>query len=96
MGTMPAEDRIMRIVSDTVRDQLAPYPVDVRMSRGTDEDGDAVLNITVIMENEAAPDIGKMLGLAGHIRSHLDEAEGFPMLSFVSKRDAAKMGFEAA
>ncbi len=92
---MLTQDEILRIVSDTVREQLAPCSVDVRMRKGTDEDGDAVLNITVIIETEDFPDRRKMLGLARHIRSNLAGAD-FPLLSFVSKRDAAKMDVEIA
>ncbi len=91
-------DEIRRIVFETVRKQLAPCCVDVRMQNGTDEDGDPVLYITVIIEAGKSPDTGKMLGLARHIRASFtdDTPIGFPLLSFVSRHDASKMDLETA
>ncbi len=90
---------VERIVAAAVHEQLSPSSVQVVLRKGTDHDGDALLNVTVIIASDTpAPDKRKMLGLAGHIRAKLDEAkiDDFPLVSFVSKRDAAKLNFEAA
>ena len=93
-----SEDEVLQVIESTVRDQLAPSEVSVRVSRGIDDDGDNILNVMVIIEAKTAPDRGKMLGLVRHIRSNLQDATsaGFPLVRFISKRDAAKLDFEAA
>jgi len=90
---------VEQIVADTVQEQLSPSAVRVVVRKGIDDDGDPLFNVTIIIDSEKpAPDRRKMLGLVRHIRARLDEAhsDGFPLLSFVSKREAAKLNFEAA
>jgi len=92
------DGEVTRIVADTIKKQLAPCEVGVHVRKSFDEDGDPLLVIMVVIGTECEPDRKKMLGLVRHIRSNLDDATaaGFPLVSFVSKRDAAKMDFEAA
>ena len=95
---MLINDDVSQIIADTVRGQLAPCDVDVRIKHDTDDDGDPLLAVTIIIKTNCAPDKRKMLGLVRHIRNNLNEAAsvGFPLLSFMSEREAAKLGLETA
>lgn len=91
---MLAESRITDIVAATVREQLAPCAVELHVTGGTDEDGDDILNVIVVIQRGCEPDTRRMLGLVRHLRSRLQEAanEAFPIVSFISRRDADKAG----
>ena len=60
-----------------------------------DSDGDPVLRVVVVLEvnKKVALDSRKMVGLVRHIRSKLDSEkfDEFPMVSFVSKKEAGKL-----
>lgn len=70
--------------------------VDVRPD--VDDDGDAVLRVTVVFETSGETlDPGKMVGLVRHLRPELAEngIESFPLVRFIAKADAAKLKFES-
>jgi hypothetical protein len=73
--------------------------VDVLVRRAIGYDGDALLNISIIVDNPLkASDAGKLTGTGRHIRSGLEGIGemAFPVLSFISKKDARGLKGAAA
>jgi len=60
-----------------------------------DSDGDRVLRVIVVLEanGKETLDAKKMVGLVRHLRSTLEakNIDDFPMVSFVSKKEAGKL-----
>ena len=64
-----------------------------------DSDGDKILRIVVILTSDPEKlDKLKLLGFVPTLRPKLEAAmsEGFPVMSFVSERDAGPLNLEAA
>ena len=60
----------------------------------TDDDGDKILRITVVLDAPSATlDRDNLLGFVRHLKPRLAEANfpEFPLLSFVSKNEARKL-----
>jgi hypothetical protein len=99
---MMVPDAVKLAISDVVRDRLSDSEItSINIESGEDSDGEPVLKITIVFESgpgQETPDGHKMVGLARHIRGRLAEINvgEFPLLSFVSVKDAAKMNLEAA
>lgn len=73
----------------------------VRVERTEDFDGDDVLKIYIIFEPTGGNDTldpAKMSGLPRHIISRLQDLDFsmFPLVSYVSKKEAAKLNLAAA
>lgn len=93
-----------RTLEDIVRDLLEErFPgteiIRVVVSADRDSDGDQILRITVVTAAEPRSlDRSQVLGFAGLLKPRLEEAhsDGFPIMSFVSARDAGKLRLEAA
>jgi hypothetical protein len=78
-------------IKKVIMDRLSESVIDsIMMEPGVDSDGDPVINVTVVLKNNASVDVRKSLGLVRHIRSGLQSIEAFPILSFLSKREAGK------
>jgi hypothetical protein len=87
-------------IEQTVRRRLAGARIaHVAVRSDFDNDGDPVFRVTVVFDGEpTAQDAKKMVGLVRHIRGALRgaNAESFPLLSFMSKREASKLKLAAA
>lgn len=72
--------------------------VSVGVERDVDSDGDDVLNVTVVFDAESDLDAARVAGLIRHMRPHLQKhrENGFPIMSFISEKEARKKGVEAA
>lgn len=85
---------------DTVKHQFTVEDwVSVHVADDVDSDGDPVLRVSIVLnEDEDDLDPKKMLGLVRHLRSRLARhgEERFPLVSFFSRGDYAKMKREAA
>lgn len=92
------KEAIRSIVKERFADAKS---LSVKVERAEDFDGEGVLKIYVIFEpNSSAEglDPSKMSGLPRHIISKLEELkfQMFPLVSYVSKKEAAKLNLEAA
>jgi hypothetical protein len=90
---------IVQMIEEVVRQRFADALIhDVRVSQEHDSDGDALFRVTVVFERKGAQllDAHKTAGIARHIRHRLleEDEDAFPIVTFVSKSDAA--GLEAA
>lgn len=94
----------LRKISESIKKLLAArmpgaaiYAVKVEESE--DFDGDPILEITVIFDAASPLQAGKVAGVVRHIRSEiLDQSDrefGYPVMSYISKKDAEKLGIEA-
>ncbi len=102
---MAVFDDVEEAITGVVRAQFSDDQIKtVKIQAGKDSDGDPVLRIFVVFEtkNEASiPDGAKMATLARHIMDHFSgngsvTLEAFPMVSFISSKDWAKLNLEAA
>lgn len=100
VSIMLDDGALERTIGQIIRRHLCTTRVlEVDVKRGQDRDGDPVLRITVVFDGEpTARDATRRVGLVRHIRAGLEgeNAESFPLLSFVSKREAAKLKLAAA
>jgi len=64
--------------------------ISVGVERDVDSDGDDVLNVTVVFDAESDLDAAQVVGLIRHIRPHLHKRgeNGFPIISFISEKEA--------
>jgi hypothetical protein len=71
--------------------------IDIKVKRDVDTDGDEVLDVTVIFEAPADLDPQRVVGLVRHLRPYLQERgeRAFPVMSFVSQKEAKRRGFVA-
>jgi hypothetical protein len=86
-----------RAVRDTVR-KLFPGEVEsVRLTDELDGDGDRILKVTIVLKkNTQLRDRRKMIGLARNLRKKIKDDSVFPLIDFISARDAAKQKRAAA
>lgn len=91
---------VSAIVEAVVRERFSHDSIQsVEVAPDIDDEGDAILRITVVLNGELNPgDKLKILGLVRHIRSELyaNNKNVFPMVDFVSSVDAVKMRREVA
>ena len=71
--------------------------VKVFAERALDSDGDEIIRITVVYEARAPLNATAVAGMVRRLRPRLEEAavEGFPLMSFVAKKEARELGLEA-
>ncbi|HXK53682.1 MAG TPA: hypothetical protein PK405_03270 [Hyphomicrobiales bacterium] len=99
MSAMISESRIEKLISDLVKSRLDGVKIlKVSVERSLDYEDDSVLDVTIIFEAKSDLDAAKVASMVRHLRPKLKEAgeAAFPLMSFVSKNDARKLGFEAA
>jgi hypothetical protein len=86
-------EQIDSIIEAVVRDRFADVQIEsVSINPETDYDGDLVFRVTVVFDSEAGRlDAHKTAGITRHIRHRLlaEKEDAFPILTFMSKRDAA-------
>lgn len=88
------DQNVKRIVEEVVREQFSSDAIrSVRVDMGTDDEGDRVLQVTIIVSKAFQKhDRAKILGLVRHIRSRLEteDSQGFPIVDFVSDAEVRK------
>ncbi len=92
-GTIEAA--IRAVLSERMKDTRI---VSVQAEHDLDSDGDDVLNVTVVIESASKLDASHLSSIVRHVRPKLGEIgeTSFPMMSFVTRSDARKLGLEAA
>ena len=90
---------LTELVEAVIRRQFSDGVIHaVAVKPDVDHDGDAILRVTVVVEKEVKTlDSGKKLGLVRHLRPELAEVgiEDFPIVSYMTKADAAKLNLES-
>ena len=68
--------------------------IDVKVERTLDFEGEEVLEVTVIFEAKSDLDSERVAGLIRHLRPRLEEhgERSFPIMSFVSRKEAERRG----
>ena len=91
---------LRRVVRDVAADRFGAETIEaVAVHGGFDSDGDPVLMVRIVVDTERGHlDPKALSSFIRHLRPKLDEVgEGrFPITSFVSKKEAAEAGAEAA
>lgn len=100
---MAVSEEIRGAITEVVKTSFSDAKISsVRISAGTDSDDDPVLWVYVVFDSKDAKetlDARRMSGLTRHIIKKLVEIESsdaFPLVSFISTKDAKKINFEAA
>jgi len=99
---MMVSDEIQEAIKDTAHDRFSGAQiVSVNVTSAEDSEGDPILKIYVVYDTsdgESTLDGNKMAGLARHVMGRLSKMDfaGFPLISFISRKDAAKFNLEAA
>ena len=64
--------------------------ISVGVERDVDSDGDDILNVTVVFDAECDLDAARVAGLIRHLRPPLHKRgeNGFPIISFISEKEA--------
>jgi len=93
-------EEVEALIDRVVRERFKDVAIQsVAVSKDTDYEDQAVFRVTVIFDKRGPLDAHKTAGIVRHLRhSLLDELQEstFPIVAFVSKSDAARMGTEAA
>jgi len=93
-------ESLNELVGKIVKRQFSEAAIhSVNVKSDVDSDGDAVLRITIVFETSGKTlDRNKMVGLVRHIRSELTnmESDSFPLVSFISKKEAENLRLEPA
>ena len=93
-------DEIQTLIDRVVRERFQDVAIQsVSVARDTDYEDENVFRVTVVFDQKGPLDAQKSAGLVRHLRHALiDELKEstFPIVAFVSKSDAARMGTEAA
>jgi hypothetical protein len=99
---MSVSDEIKEAISEVVRERfVGDLITSVNVSAAEGSDGDPIFKVFVVFESASGKDTldeDKMLGLVRHIMQRLESmnVDEFPLVSFVSKKDAAKLNFATA
>jgi len=97
---MSMTNEVAKLIERIVRDELADVTIEaVKVVEALDFQDERVFKIMVIFDQKEGLDPKKTSGIARHIRNKLMETNDnspFPVLSFVSKADAASIKPEAA
>ena len=90
---MLARETVRDLIDSTVRERLAGTRInDVRVVEGKDDEGDDVIFVTVIYDQKGGLDASKTATIVRHIRHKIsDPTIGFPIITYVSKSDAASL-----
>lgn len=90
--------KLTELVETVVRRQFSDAVIHaVAVKPDVDHDGDAILRVTVVVEDGIERlDPEKVLDTSGNLWSELGEAgiESFPIVSYVTKADAARLNLE--
>ena len=92
----------VEVINEVVKSRLDDAEIaSIKIDLGEDSDGDPVINIFVVVETGKKKEVldgKKMSGVARLLMEKLFEMEvdAFPMLNFISKKDAASLNLEAA
>jgi hypothetical protein len=93
-------DEVQKLFDRVVRERFKDYAIQsVTAVRDTDYEDDDVFRVTVVFDHKGPLDPHKSAGLVRHLRHALMaelQDNTFPIVAFVSKSDAARMGTEAA
>ena len=85
------------IVEKLLKERFPSAAIDcVVVTLDTDDDGDKILRITVVLDAPSATlDRDNLVGFVRHLKPRLAEANvaEFPLLNFVSKNEARKLVF---
>lgn len=87
------------LIEETVRERFPDVKIDsVGVAEGVDFDGGSILRIRIVFDHKGPLDGGKTSGIVRHLRHRLAERgeEAFPIVTFLSRPDAAGMKAEAA
>jgi hypothetical protein len=93
------DDNIVELIERVVREKFSDEAIDtVRVVTGRDYDGDEVFNVTVVYSKNGPLDSHKTSKIVRHVRHKLLEKQqtAFPIFTFRSKSDAARLKPEAA
>ncbi len=97
---MPVTNDIANLIEATVRQELSDSAIQsVRVVEARGHDDDPLLRITVVHDRKGALDPRKTMAITRRIRDQLEAAisgSPFPIVSFISKSDAASLKPEAA
>lgn len=97
---MTLTNSIAHAIETIIRDEFADVRIEqVRVTEELDYQEDRVFKVTVIFDKKGALDPRKTAAIVRHLQRELSakgEQIPFPILSFVSKSDAARIGSEAA
>lgn len=100
LGRMWPMDEIAKLIDRVVRERFKDVAIQrVSVVRDTDYQDDDVFRVTVVFDHKGPLDAQRTAGLVRHLRhSLIDELkeDTFPIVAFISKSDAARMGAEAA
>lgn len=93
-------DEIQQLIDRVVRERFKDAVIQsVTVVRDTDYEDENVLRVTVVFDQKGPLDAQKSAGLVRHLRHALIgelKESTFPIVAFVSKSDAARMGTAAA
>jgi hypothetical protein len=81
-------------IEKIVRTQFADASISaVDVTEDFDYDGDPILRVVVVFETSVRPDLVKASGLARHIWPAIEDnnSDAFPVISFRSKADQARL-----
>lgn len=96
---MDLTDDIARRIEAVIRENLAGAVCQVRVTEAFDHVHNPILEVTVVVDRRSALDPQMTAGLVRHIRCRLNDTRvdaPFPILSFISKADAAGLKPAAA
>lgn len=100
MGTWITQDAIKvtrGTIERIVEERFGGQVEFVSVIPAQDSDGDPIIKITVVLRDGVTKlDRRKMVGLARHLRSGINDVDAFPLINFVSKQDAKKLHVAAA
>ena len=92
---MMIDQSLEGIIENVIREWFSDAEINsVSIVPDVDSDGDQILRITVVFDTrEKLLDKYKMAGLVRHLRAKLAHAdtEVFPLISFIAKKEAAKL-----
>jgi len=102
---MAVSTELKAAITDLVMAEFSDDQIcSVIIRNGQDHDGDPILRIHVVYEpkrKNAIPNVDKIVSLPRHIinllmKSDTEHSDAFPIVSFVSRKDLAKLKLEAA
>lgn len=97
---MTLSAQIADAIEAIIRDEFDDVEIEaVRVSEASDYQDDRVFNVTVVFDKRDTLDPKKTAAIVRHLQTTLSsqgQAIPFPILSFVSKRDAERSAAEAA
>ena len=100
MGVAVSNRDLEEIVKGLLSERFPRARIDdVIVRSDVDDDGDKILRIMVVLDaNGSSLDRDRLVGFVRHLKPRLAEANSteFPLLSFVSKKEASKLKFVPA